>query len=1009
MGNRSSKTTNEDWSSDEDGGSDYEHNYKYHTTVLHHSPTDGFQSDDEEEDEDGRKNNSSNKLLPAVAATSPVSNPPAVNSTASPVSNAGDNCHVGNTASDPAVKVSDAGDSHKVGDTATADNGHRDNTGPVMDGAVFVVSRTTHESGVSGHKQGEAEHRTKEVRRQAQCDGRTDTVSVGGQGSVSAQCIMNVSAQRMVNVSAQRMVNGETQSVQTKVEAEEVYETAGEGMEGEGEESDNDSLSTITPPRTRRQSDSDRSMSLDSDSEEKEESTSAESDEVTVAEVIPPRSSKSTPARGQGPASRLRLSPRSTPLLSASRSPPTPQRQLPRRQGRSPDSYRHARKRAASPKQALPAKRSKPADGIDFSPDRNRYGVFESESESDTASRTTRRSQRMAVPPPPPPPRAVRGSGSLSARTLRQAAKRAASQFVETSRKMLQDARAAARILTESTSSKRRASFVADDGDTMSEAKRRSPAKRETRREAEGRREERLGQSSQGVLPARKDSHRRGAVKRRAEDAASTPGDDSDMVMDDIRGDGRSDSVSVRKDGGRFRKFTRNDTNPVVVLSRNFRHSPHLPPPSQPPNIRSNSLPLFSGAAATSPPSGSHHNTSFTGTAVNPCNTSFTGTAVNPFHNVTLVPTSSSHNHSRGSMDSISAELSPPSGMAPAVFSFFSNLAPSYTPTPSPVALSAGSVWSRINTRTRQPTATLASGQQETSPTPGTSSSGRMQTRYSPQTVPVTSVSPSYPARSTPRVPSLTLTGQFAQSGRFAFLLEDVLQVTVTTSSITMATTSAIVVIADTDLRHRGAVGESVAGAAGAGFTQACQDFLRRNKNGLQVCEVVDSPAGGHLSPLISHVLHVTVPETSVQSESDVRTHKKLLLCTYLNCLKHASEKLGLSSVAFPLIGSDSYSADECIQVFFDSVLVYLAERTSTCPLHAIHLTVNSPAVARFAAEVLEARRDSMMASGVDVAMATVFKDYFNIPDFTRTPSLAGNSAGGRSPSGKPAVKRRRL
>ena len=72
-------------------------------------------------------------------------------------------------------------------------------------------------------------------------------------------------------------------------------------------------------------------------------------------------------------------------------------------------------------------------------------------------------------------------------------------------------------------------------------------------------------------------------------------------------------------------------------------------------------------------------------------------------------------------------------------------------------------------------------------------------------------------------------------SGHFAFQLENVLQVTVATGNITTATTSSIVISTDSQLRHQNRVAHSVAKAAGMEFTRACQDFLRRNNNGLQV------------------------------------------------------------------------------------------------------------------------------------------------------------------------------
>jgi hypothetical protein len=94
--------------------------------------------------------------------------------------------------------------------------------------------------------------------------------------------------------------------------------------------------------------------------------------------------------------------------------------------------------------------------------------------------------------------------------------------------------------------------------------------------------------------------------------------------------------------------------------------------------------------------------------------------------------------------------------------------------------------------------------------------------------------------------------------------------------------------------------------------------------------------------------------------------------------------------------------------VFLDSLLIYLAERTPSCPLYAVHLILCGRGLGSFASEVLEARLEAMATTGVDAAMAEVFKEYFNIPDFSRSASgvMVGRD---RAPSGKPAVKRRRL
>ena len=88
------------------------------------------------------------------------------------------------------------------------------------------------------------------------------------------------------------------------------------------------------------------------------------------------------------------------------------------------------------------------------------------------------------------------------------------------------------------------------------------------------------------------------------------------------------------------------------------------------------------------------------------------------------------------------------------------------------------------------------------------------------------------------------------------------------------------------------------------------------------MCEILDTPAGGQLSPLISHILHVVVAERKTQSDSDVSKHKKLLLCTYLNCLKRASDKLRVPSITFPLIGSG-----QCVCIVGMCVCVCVCER----------------------------------------------------------------------------------
>lgn len=106
------------------------------------------------------------------------------------------------------------------------------------------------------------------------------------------------------------------------------------------------------------------------------------------------------------------------------------------------------------------------------------------------------------------------------------------------------------------------------------------------------------------------------------------------------------------------------------------------------------------------------------------------------------------------------------------------------------------------------------------------------------------------------------------------------------------------------------------------------------------------------------------------------------------------------------------YSADMDLHVFFDALLIFLAERISSSPLHAVQLFLNNPAVARFAAEVLEARLETLILSGVDAALADAFQEYFGIPNFSREQfgkAISPPANEDRNPYGKPAIKRRRL
>ena len=109
-------------------------------------------------------------------------------------------------------------------------------------------------------------------------------------------------------------------------------------------------------------------------------------------------------------------------------------------------------------------------------------------------------------------------------------------------------------------------------------------------------------------------------------------------------------------------------------------------------------------------------------------------------------------------------------------------------------------------------------------------------------------------------------------SGCFTFSLEDVLQVTVATGNITSATSNSIVISTDSHLCHENPVAQSVAKAAGTGFTRACQEFLRHNHSGLQVkaCHACqDYLSHNHSGLQVKHVMHVRMfSDTAVMAGS---------------------------------------------------------------------------------------------------------------------------------------------
>lgn len=966
MGNRNS--TADTWDSSDEGGSDYEHKYDFHTSVLHKSPYDGFESDYEDDDYFPPSVSQSCKQV-AQADTRQVGNGGVVSMNRPTAEPSGVGCSgekpgaspAGNSKSEP---VTVAGGSLQ--------------TPPVNNDVNIVAAQNLP---------------TQKADRQKVVQPRNSASPAQGSASISRE-IPTVKGQQ-------------------PVEVDDVYETAGEEHEGDentAEASDDDSLSTITPPRTRPQSDSEYSVDMDTDSEDSEDSEESESDVGDFNSATEQSVTVTTKSRSQSSdVRRKKESDVSNQSLrrSARLSPPAPHRRLRHREGLSPDSYRQTRKRRWSPaplekrSAKVPRKQMKQITLAPGTPTKVRYGYISTDSESDAEKKSQRR-KNLRSSAHSEPAQNQREKKSSSARAIRQAARQAATQFLETSRKILQDARTAARILRGSASKRR--SSVADGTEMASLATQPSPPRRERRESERARRDSESSDSDR--TPTITTRSRRAAVKRKASPEESPRSAETKQTRQNrgmLNRHAREEPLNmqtetdVRKNGGLLRKFTRSaESSGTQTLDVAASRS--------------------SMQASSLSPGGIHTSIQKSASVAGPRN---------PFTDIQLIPAASyarTVSSPTESVDSINVELDP-SLQSKTVLQyknpFVSLLSQAdRSESPEPVAFTSGSVWARVNMRTNQLQQVPSQGSEQVterqSPQPGPSGQKRASCS-SPQTV-GTGHSPSSSSvqdqgSSASRISALTLTGQFAHSGRFAFLLEDVLQVTISTGDITKTTTNAIVISTDAQLRHQNPLAQSVATAAGPGFARKCNELLRNQTNGLQVCEVWDTPAGGRLPQLTSHVLHVVVPCTgSSEGSGNLTKWRKLLLCTYVNCLKHASEKLHLQTIAFPLLGAGTYPADECIHIFFDSLLIYLAERTSSCPLHGIQLIISKPAIACFASQVLETRLETILVEGIDSAMAAAFRDYFGIPDFSRPAQpVESQVAADRNMFGKPAVKRRRL
>ncbi|XP_055863815.1 uncharacterized protein LOC106057471 [Biomphalaria glabrata] len=237
-----------------------------------------------------------------------------------------------------------------------------------------------------------------------------------------------------------------------------------------------------------------------------------------------------------------------------------------------------------------------------------------------------------------------------------------------------------------------------------------------------------------------------------------------------------------------------------------------------------------------------------------------------------------------------------------------------------------------------------------------------------------------------------------------SFKLAGLFAVRISVSDLSEQSTVGIVNWTDGGLTHTVTpCSQKIAAKAGALMRAACSDYIENKGSDLEAPDVLTTPAGGQFDRSVEALLHVVAPHWIEGNET---INKQALLEVYANCLRFADERLGLDSLSFPIIGEDYYPVDVCIEAFFDSLIVYLGEHTSSPPrLTLIQLITPNPDVAQFAADFIVPRMNER-SSG----------DSSNVASATKCPSASTPTERSseennrdRAPSGRLRVKRPRL
>lgn len=228
----------------------------------------------------------------------------------------------------------------------------------------------------------------------------------------------------------------------------------------------------------------------------------------------------------------------------------------------------------------------------------------------------------------------------------------------------------------------------------------------------------------------------------------------------------------------------------------------------------------------------------------------------------------------------------------------------------------------------------------------------------------------------------------------FTFEVPGSLKVHITMDDITKQTTDAIINPTTPELSNVYGTSRAISAAVGFNMQAECRHYVE-DKGPLDYAGVMHTAAGGSLSEKVGFVIHTAGPTWS-EDDSEHCTH--LLVCTYINCLQYADQKLWVQSLATPLIsaGFFGFPLDVCIGAFYDALLLFSTRSSPKRHLKEIHLVCFDQDAAAATIMIVQSLLDCDSAQSAVAATDRYWvcssKYNFQAEDFGKASTVEGSS-----------------